>query len=134
MSVCSVGVLATDSRLTNITGVRIEMPFFDIFDPNEEVVDSSATWGDNKAGYYTSQVSPPDTQYAPIALGASCTAWMTSASTKPARMHWLTSAPSCPQNLNKKQTEKLVNQLEGVFDTAWQITPGPSEATAGSED
>ena len=34
------GVLATDSRLTNITGTRIEMPFFDIFDPTEEVIDS----------------------------------------------------------------------------------------------
>ena len=59
------GVLATDSRLTNITGTRIEMPFFDIFDPNEEVVESNATWGDNDSGYYTSQRITADTQYAP---------------------------------------------------------------------
>ena len=58
------GVLATDSRLI-ITGTRIEMPFFDIFDPTEEVVESNATWGDNGAGYYTSQRITADTQYAP---------------------------------------------------------------------
>ena len=29
------GVLATDSRLNNITGTRIEMPFFDILTPRK---------------------------------------------------------------------------------------------------
>ena len=59
------GVLATDSRLNNITGTRVELPFFDIFEPGEEVVNSSATWGDNTKGYYTSQRITASTQYEP---------------------------------------------------------------------
>ena len=59
------GVLATDARLNNITGTRVELPMFDVFEPGEEVVNSSATWGDNSKGYYTSQRITASTQYEP---------------------------------------------------------------------
>ena len=128
------GVLATDSRLTGITGTRIEMPFMDIFDPNEEVVDSSATWGDNGAGYYTSQRVTASTQYAPY-----CTRGFMHSMDDLSKYQTGEDALAYERSklsaaLNKKQTEKLINQLEGVFDTALADNSlDLSEATAGSE-
>nr|BAR30373.1 phage capsid protein [uncultured Mediterranean phage uvMED] len=129
------GVLATDSRLNNITGTRVELPFFDIFDPTSEVVNSSATWGDNSSGYYTSQRITASTQYAPY-----CTRGF---------MHSMDDLSKYQTNedalahirtvlteaLNKHQTQKLVSQLEGIFETALADNSlDVSEATAGSED
>jgi hypothetical protein len=39
------GLIQTDARLNNVTGVLVELPFFDSLDYTEENVDSSATWG-----------------------------------------------------------------------------------------
>ena len=39
------GLIQTDARLNNVTGVLVELPFFDQLDYTEENVDSSATWG-----------------------------------------------------------------------------------------
>ena len=39
------GLIQTDARLNNITGVLAELPFFDQLDYTEENIDSSATWG-----------------------------------------------------------------------------------------
>ena len=130
----SIRRAATDSRLTGITGTGIEMPFMDIFDPNEEVVDSSATWGDNSAGYYTSQRVTASTQYAPY-----CTRGFMHSMDDLSKYQTGEDALAYERTklsaaLNEKQTEKLVNQLEGVFDEAWLITAWTSEATAGSED
>ena len=44
------GLLQTDARLNNITGVIVEMPFFAPLNYNEELVKSSATWGDQWQG------------------------------------------------------------------------------------
>ena len=129
------GVLATDSRLNNVTGTRVEMPFFDIFDPTEEVVNSSATWGDNTKGYYTSQRITASTQYSPY-----CTrGFMHSAddlsryqSGEDALAHLRT---KLTEALNKKQTIKLISQLEGIFEDALAANSlDVSEAAAGSED
>ena len=51
------GLIATDARLNNITGVLAELPFFDQLDYTEENVDSSATWGTVTpgSGRYTTQ-------------------------------------------------------------------------------
>ena len=129
------GALATDSRLVNITGTRIEMPFFDIFDPDEEVVNSSATWGDNSKGYYTSQKITADTQYAPYCTRGfmhsmdDLSKYQTG---EDALAHIRTKLSAA---LNKKQTIKLVNQLEGVFEQALAANSlDLSEAAAGSED
>ncbi len=129
------GVLARDSRLTGITGTRVEMPMFDIFDPAEEVVESNATWGDNGAGYYTSQKITADTQYAPYCTRGfmhsmdDLSQYQTG---EDALAHCRTKLAAA---LDKKQTLKLVNQLEGIFDTALAANSlDLSEATAGSED
>ena len=39
------GLIQTDSRLNNVTGVLAELPFFDQLDYTEESVDSSAMVG-----------------------------------------------------------------------------------------
>jgi hypothetical protein len=129
------GVLARDSRLTGITGTRVEMPMFDIFDPAEEVVESNATWGDNGAGYYTSQKITADTQYAPYCTRGfmhsmdDLSQYQTG---EDALAHMRTKLAAA---LDKKQTLKLVNQLEGIFDTALAANSlDLSESAAGSED
>ena len=60
------GILQTDARLNGITGTRVELPFFAPLNPTEEVVKSSATWGTNSAGYYTTQKTTASTQYCTI--------------------------------------------------------------------
>ena len=49
------GLIATDARLNNVTGVLAELPFFDQLDYTEENVDSSATWGTANKGAYLTQ-------------------------------------------------------------------------------
>ena len=49
------GLIQTDARLNNITGVTVELPFFAPLNYNEEVLDSSATWGDQGKGVLTWQ-------------------------------------------------------------------------------
>ena len=60
------GILAADGRLNNITGTRVELPFFAPLNYTEERVDSSDTWGINQSGYYTSQKTKASTQYGTI--------------------------------------------------------------------
>jgi hypothetical protein len=129
------GVLATDSRLNNITGTRVELPFFDIFEPNEEVVNSSATWGDNTKGYYTSQRITASTQYEPYCTRGfmhsmdDLSKYQTG---EDALAHIRTQLADA---INKHQTAKLVSQLEGVFETALAANSlDVSEATPASED
>ena len=58
------GILAADSVLNNVTGTRVEVPFFAPLNYIEERVDSSDSWGLNQSGYYTSQKTKAKTQYA----------------------------------------------------------------------
>jgi len=62
----SSGILRADSVLNNVTGTRVEVPFFAPLNYIEERVDSSDTWGLNQSGYYTSQKTKASTQYATI--------------------------------------------------------------------
>ena len=60
------GILATDGRLNNTVGTRVELPFFAPLNYTEERVDSSDSWGINQSGYYTSQKTKASTQYGTI--------------------------------------------------------------------
>ena len=60
------GILRPDAVLNNVTGVRVEVPFFAPLNYIEERVDSSDSWGLNQSGYYTSQKTRANTQYATI--------------------------------------------------------------------
>ena len=61
------GLIQTDARLNNVTGVLVELPFFDQLDYQEENVNSSATWGTVTpgSGRYTTQKHTASTQYLP---------------------------------------------------------------------
>ena len=60
------GLIQTDARLNNVTGVLVELPFFDSLNYVEENVDSSATWGTGGIGRYLTQKHTASTQYGTI--------------------------------------------------------------------
>ena len=114
------GLIATDARLNNITGVLVELPFFDQLNYTEENVDSSATWGTVTpgSGRYTTQKHTASTQYGPIVTrGASFAADM---------LHQYETGEQALQNItsqltrkiNKDITSKVIAQLTGLFGTA----------------
>ena len=114
------GLIATDARLNNITGVLVELPFFDQLSYQEENVDSSATWGTvtPNSGRYTTQNHTASTQYGPIVTrGAAFAADM---------LHQYETGEQALQNvasqltrkINKDITSKVISQLTGLFGTA----------------
>ena len=60
------GILEASPLLSNVVGTRVEAPFFAPLNYVEERVDSSDSWGLNQSGYYTSQKTRANTQYATI--------------------------------------------------------------------
>ena len=112
------GLIATDARLNNITGVLVELPFFDALDYIEENVDSSATWGTGGAGRYQTQKHTASTQYGTIVTrGAAFAADM---------LHQYETGEQALQNIsaqltrkmNKDITAKIISQLTGLFGGA----------------
>lgn len=118
------GLIQTDARLNNITGVLVELPFFDQLAYAEENVDSSATWGGiagvsgSGGGKYTTQKHTASTQYGPIVTrGAAFAADM---------LHQYETGEQALQNIsaqltrkmNKDITAKVISQLTGLFGTA----------------
>ena len=114
------GLIQTDARLNNITGVLWECPFFDQLDYTEENVNSSATWGTvtPNSGRYTTQKHTASTQYHPIITrGAAFAADM---------LHKYETGEEALQNvasqltrkINKDITAKVISQLTGLFGTA----------------
>ena len=114
------GLIQTDARLNNVTGVLVELPFFDQLDYTEENVDSSATWGTvtPNSGRYTTQKHTASTQYGPIVTrGAAFAADM---------LHQYETGEQALQNvasqltrkINKDITSKVISQLTGLFGTA----------------
>ena len=112
------GLIATDSRLNGVTGVLVELPFFDSLNYVEENVDSSATWGTGGAGRYQTQKHTASTQYGTIVTrGAAFAADM---------LHQYETGEDALQNvsaqlsrkMNKDITAKVISQLTGLFGTA----------------
>ena len=112
------GLIATDARLNNVTGVLVELPFFDSLDYTEENVDSSATWGIGSKGRYQTQKHTASTQYGTITTrGAAFAADM---------LHQYETGEDALQNvaaqltrkMNKDITAKVISQLTGLFGTA----------------
>ena len=132
------GLIQTDARLNNITGVLVELPFFDQLAYTEENVDSSATWGTvtPNSGRYTTQKHTASTQYGPIVTrGAAFAADM---------LHQYETGEQALQNvssqltrkINKDITSKIVSQFTGLFGTALagntlDVSAGAGETAAG---
>ena len=114
------GLLATDSRLNGLTGVLVELPFFDQLDYIEESIDSSSTWGTitPNSGRLTTQKHTAKTQYGPIIdRGAAFAAdilhkYQTGEDTLANVTSQLT------RKINKDITAKIISQLTGLFGTA----------------
>ena len=128
------GLIATDGRLNNITGVLVELPFFDQLNYTEENVDSSSTWGTvtPNSGRYTTQKHTASTQYGPIVTrGASFAADM---------LHQYETGEQALQNvaaqlqrkINKDITSKVISQLTGLFGTALAGNSLDVSAAAGA--
>ena len=128
------GLIATDARLNNITGVLAELPFFDQLAYQEENVDSSSTWGTVTAnsGRYTTQKHTASTQYGPIVTrGAAFAADM---------LHQYETGEQALQNvaqqlqrkINKDITAKVISQLTGLFGTALSGNSLSVAAAAGA--
>ena len=118
------GLIATDARLNNVTGVLAELPFFDQLEYAEENVDSSATWGGitgvsgSGGGKYTTQRHTASTQYGPIVTrGAAFAADMLSGYETGEDALQNVSA-QLSRKINKDITSKIIAQLTGLFGTA----------------
>ena len=112
------GLIATDARLNNVTGVLAELPFFDQLDYTEENVDSSATWGTANKGAYLTQKHTASTQYGPIVTrGAAFAADMLSGYETGEDALANVSA-QLSRKINKDITSKIISQLTGLFGTA----------------
>ena len=112
------GLIQTDARLNNITGVLAELPFFDQLDYTEENIDSSATWGTQGKGVLTTQKHTASTQYGPIVTrGAAFAAdFLSQVETGEDALANVSSQLS--RKINTDITTKIVSQFTGLFGTA----------------
>ena len=112
------GLIQTDARLNNVTGVLAELPFFDQLDYTEENVDSSNSWGTASKGAYLTQKHTASTQYGPIVTrGAAFAADMLSGYETGEDALANVSA-QLSRKINKDITAKIVAQLTGLFGAA----------------
>ena len=112
------GLIQTDARLNNVTGVLAELPFFDQLDYTEENVDSSNSWGTGNKGAYLTQRHTASTQYGPIVTrGAAFAADMLSGYETGEDALANVSA-QLSRKINKDITSKIISQLTGLFGTA----------------
>ena len=125
------GLIQTDARLNNVTGVLAELPFFDQLDYTEENVDSSATWGTGNKGAYLTQKHTASTQYGPIVTrGAAFAADMLSGYETGEDALANVSA-QLSRKINKDITSKIISQLTGLFGTALAGNSLDKAAAAG---
>ena len=129
------GLIQTDARLNNVTGVLVELPFFDQLDYTEENVDSSATWGTGNKGAYLTQKHTASTQYGPIVTrGAAFAADMLSGYETGEDALANVSA-QLSRKINKDITSKIISQLTGLFGTALAGNSlNKAAATGGTPD
>ena len=129
------GLIQVDDRLNNVTGVLVELPFFDQLDYIEENVDSSSTWGTVTpgSGRYTTQKHTASTQYAPfVTRGAAFAADM---------LHQYETGEQAINNItaqlqrkmNTDITKKVVAQFNGMFETALAANSLNIATKAGEE-
>ena len=112
------GLIATDSRLNGITGVIAELPFFAPLNYDEEVLDSSATWGDQGKGVLTWQKQTASTQYG-VHTNRTAGFSMDDLSVVETGEDALANIRSqLARDMNRKLTSKVISQLTGLFGGA----------------
>ncbi len=118
------GILGLDSRMNNTVGSRIELPFFNSLDYTEETIDSSATWGSNGAGYFTTQKTSAGTQYSSITYRGFAYAADDLSGYQTGEDALAHVRDQMAEAMNQKLTSKLVSQLTGLLGPG-----GPLAAT-----
>ena len=112
------GMIATDARLNNIMGVVAELPFFAPLNYNEEILDSSSTWGDQGAGVLTWQKTSASTQYG-VHTNRTAGFSMDDLSQIETGEDALANIRSqLSRDINRKMTAKVISQLTGLFGGA----------------
>ena len=112
------GMIATDARFNNVTGVTVELPFFAPLNYNEEVLDSSATWGDQGKGVLTWQKQTAKTQYG-VFTNRTAGFSMDDLSVVETGEDALANIRSqLATDMNRKLTAKVISQLTGLFGGA----------------
>lgn len=125
------GLIATDARLDNVTGVLVELPFFDALDYIEENVDSSNTWGTGGEGRYQTQKHTASTQYGTIVTrGAGFAADMLS-QYETGEKSLENVALQLTRKINKDTTAKVVSMFTGLFGSALEDNSYNVAAAAG---
>ena len=112
------GMIATDARLNNIVGVVAELPFFAPLNYNEEILDSSSTWGDQGIGVLTWQKTSASTQYG-VHTNRTAGFSMDDLSQVETGEDALANIRSqLSRDINRKMTAKVISQLTGLFGGA----------------
>nr|BAR36035.1 phage capsid protein [uncultured Mediterranean phage uvMED] len=114
------GLIATDARLNNVTGVLVELPFFDQLDYIEENIDSSATWGTITpgSGRLTTQKHTASTQYGTIVTRGAGFAADILHQYETGEDALANVSAQMTRKMNKDITSKIVSQLTGLFGGA----------------
>ena len=112
------GLIQTDQRLNNITGVLAELPFFDQLQYVEENIDSSATWGTQNKGVLTTQKHTASTQYSPIVTRGAAFAADELSLYETGEDALANVSAQLSRKMNKDITSKIISQLTGLFGTA----------------
>lgn len=118
------GIMQLDSRLNNITGVRVELPFFAPLDYVEEQVQSSNDWGTNGAGFYTTQQTTAASQFATITTRGAAFAADDLSQVQTGEDALANIRSQLATDMNRKMTAKLLSQLTGLVGPG-----GPLAAT-----
>jgi hypothetical protein len=127
------GILATDGRMNNTIGSRIEVPFFDPLDYTEENVQSSNDWGTNGAGFYTTQKTTASTQYATITTRGASFAMddLSEVQTGENALNAIRSQLST--DMARKMEQKLLFMLQGIIGPAGPLAATNSLDVSGTD-
>lgn len=118
------GIMARDERLVATTGTRVEAPFFDPLDPDEEVMESNNTWGEDGEGHFKIQQVTASTQYATITHRGFAYAVDKLSKLAIGEDPMGALAAQLTPAIDKLRTRKLISHLEGLLGTS-----GPLNAT-----
>ena len=112
------GILGVDARLSNVTGARVELPFFAPLNYQEERVASSNDWGIQGKGYYTTQKTSAGSQFATITYRGAAFAADDLHSYQTGEDALANIRSQLAADMNRKLQEKLQAQLTGLFGGA----------------
>ena len=129
------GILATDARMNNTTGVRIQLPFFAELQAREEQVRSDNSMGCSTKGAFTPQRTEARTQIATITNRGLSFAADDLSQVQTGQDALAVIASQMSSEMNRFLGDKLLAQLAGLFGTALAAnTYDPVTGAAAGDD